>query len=137
MPARIYDFRDTDVMAKLAEQGADGATASDLAAELGVRDEDGRSGMGPRLAWMKKFGMLSYDDKRHLWRLSDGGERVIEARSRAAATAVIESVPDESMVEVMAHVTARYRLGDPLMANLLRREFQYGTTPGSTAWKRR
>jgi hypothetical protein len=31
------------------------------------------------------------------------------------------------MVEVMSHVTSRYRLGDPVIASLLRREFLFGT----------
>jgi hypothetical protein len=35
----------------------------------------------------------------------------------------------------MAHVTTRYRLGDPLMATMLRREFAYGTSPRSTVWR--
>lgn len=133
----VYDFRDTELMAKLNEQGASGATAVDIAESLGMSGGDGTRAVGMRMAWMRKYGMVEYDEKHHLWVLSKGGERVMESQMRAAMTKVIEAVPDESMVDVMAHVTSRYRLGDPMVAHLLRREFLYGTSPRSAIWTRR
>jgi hypothetical protein len=134
--ASVYDFKDTDLMLKVADQGASGISAADLAADLGWTDRDGTRAIGMRFAWMKKYGMLDYDDKHHLWVISQGGERVIAAQRAAALTSTIEAVPDESMVEVMAHVTSRFRLGDPMVAHLLRREFIYGTSPKSRVWGR-
>jgi DNA-binding IclR family transcriptional regulator len=137
MGLSIYDFRDTDLMVKIAEeQGAEGVDAHALADALGM-GKSGVQSVGIRLAWMKRFGMVAYDDKQHLWRLTDGAGRVIESHARAAAIRQIEEVPDESIVEVMSHVTARYRLGDPMVASLLRREFQYGTSPRSRVWNGR
>jgi hypothetical protein len=130
----VYDFRDIDLMMKLADEGASGANAQDLSEALGMNGDVRAIGM--RLSWMKKFGMVAYDDKRHLWTVSGGGERVIESKARAAAMKSIDAVPDEQMVEVMSHVTARYRLGDPMVAHMLRREFQYGTAPRSAVWNR-
>lgn len=122
--ATVYDFRDTDLMMKLRD--LDGASAADLADEVGM---DGHTqAIGVRLGWMKRYGMVE-QDKSGIWLLSQGGGRVIEARIRAAMQQVIEKVPDESMVEIMAHITGRYRLGDPMVAAMLRREFQYGTSP--------
>jgi hypothetical protein len=46
---------------------------------------------------------------------------------KASTHKVIERIPDESLVEVMAHVTSRFRLGDPVNAQLLRREFMFET----------
>ena len=124
-------------MVKVAAQGGGGISAADLAAELGWTDNgDGIRAIGMRFAWMKKYGMLDYDDKHHLWVISKGGERVIAAHRAAAMTDMIEAVPDESMIEVMAHVTSRYRLGDPMVAHLLRREFIYGTSRQSRVWGR-
>lgn len=131
--ASVYDFKDTDLMVKVAASGA-GISSADLATDLGWDNGDGTRAIGMRFAWMKKYGMLDYDEKNHLWLLTDGGERVIAAHKAAALTQVIEAVPDESMVEVMAHVTSRFRLGDPMMAHLLRREFLYGTSPRSRVW---
>jgi hypothetical protein len=122
--ASVYDFRDTDLMMKLKEM--EGGTSADLADEVGM---DGYTqAIGVRLAWMKRYGMV-VQEKSGVWLLSQGGGRVIEAHLRAAMQQVIERVPDESMIEVMSHITGRYRLGDPMVAAMLRREFQYGTSP--------
>ena len=135
--ASVFDFKDTDLMVKVAAQGASGISSGELAAELGWGDNhDGVRAIGMRFAWMKKYGMLKYDDKTHLWVISDGGERVIAAHKAAAMKDVLDPVPDEGMIEVMAHVTSRFRLGDPMMAHLLRREFIYGTSKQSRVWGR-
>ena len=134
--ASVYDFKDTDLMVKVAAQGGGGISAADLAAELGWDDHDGTRAIGMRFAWMKKYGMLKYDEKNHLWIISEGGERVLAAQRAAAMKDVIEAVPDEGMIEVMAHVTSRFRLGDPMVGHLLRREFVYGTSPRSRVWGR-
>jgi hypothetical protein len=135
MGLSIYEFRDTDLMVKLAAEGAGGIEARLFAEALGMNG-DGAQHVSARLSWMRRYGMVEYDDEKKLWRVSDGGERVIESHARAAAIRQIEEVPDESMVEVMSHVTARYRLGDPMIADLLRREFQYGTSRHSRVWDR-
>lgn len=128
--ATLYDFRDLDLMVKIADVGDElgRISAPDLANEAGLNTDNGGSrAMGIRLAWMKRYGFVVYDDKEHLWALSSGGRRVIEAHMKASQQKTIERIPDESLVEVMAHVTSRFRLGDPLNAQLLRREFMFGT----------
>ena len=138
MPYSLYDYRDLDLMLKIADVGDDEGwiETRQLAESLGVPDDEKSNGVGVRLAWMRKFGMLERDDERKLWRLSRGGERVADARVRAAAVKQIDSVPEEALIDVMAHVTARYRLGDQMMATMLRREFRYGTSPNSQIWRR-
>jgi len=135
----LYDFRDLDLMLKIADAGDnDGwVETRQLASDLGVAEENSIQGVAIRLSWMRKFGMLDFDDEHRMWRLSAGGERVTTARLRAAKAKTIDAIPDEQLVDVMAHVTARYRLGDPVMATMLRREFRYGTDPGSRAWNGR
>lgn len=128
MPATLYDFRDLDLMLKIRAEGdQEGWTETErLAESMGF--ERARQ-IGTRLAWMRRYGMLEFDAEKHLWRLSPGGERVTNARLRAAQSRTIEALPDESMVQVMANVTSRYRHGDGMIAQLLRREFLYGTRP--------
>lgn len=133
----VYDFKDTDLMAHLAATSALGMTAVEVSEAMGFDPEDGTRAIGMRFAWMKKYGMLNYDEKTHIWSLTNGAERVMSAQKTAAMTAVVEKFPDESMVEVMANITSRYRLGDPMTAALLRREFVYGTSRRSRAWGRR
>jgi len=125
MSLTVYDFRDMDLMLHLRESPA---TAKQLAETLGL-DDDGVRNVAIRVAWMRRFGMLDLDEKSRLWSLSDGGSRVVAAKHKAATMRKVESIPDEEMVEVMAHVTSRYMHGDAMTAALLRREFQYGTSP--------
>lgn len=134
---RITDYRDTDLLARVAEAGADGVSSADLAALIGWEDDlDGHRSVGARFARMRQYGMLAFDEKRRLWTVTEGAERVLRSQELSATQTVIERVPDEEMVSIMAHVTTRYRLGDPLIATMLRREFQYGTSPKSRVWNR-
>jgi hypothetical protein len=128
--ASLYEFRDLDLMMVLHAEGE--MTSGELADALGIKDAHA---VGSRGAWMRRFGMFEYDPMKKVWTLSTGGQRVVKAKRRAAALRTVEDVPDESMVDIMSHVTARYRLGDPMMAQLLRREFAYGTSPRSSVWK--
>jgi len=126
--ARVTDYRDTDIMFKLAEASNGRGVSSQALAELfGYEPEDGSQPFGIRLAWMRNYGMVAYDDKEKLWKLSRGGERVVEARLRAPELRVVETMPDEKMIEVMALVTSRFQRGETMIGHMLRREFAYGT----------
>ena len=133
----MYEFRDSDLMFKLAEEGDDEGWVETrvLASALGVEEDDKINGVGIRLSWMRRYGFLDFDQQRKLWRLSPSGARITESKLRAAAAKTIDAIPDESLVDVMAHVTTRYRLGDPVVAQMLRREFAYGTSPRSRVWR--
>jgi hypothetical protein len=139
MKASLYDYRDLDLLLKMADEGDDEGWVETraLASALGAEEDEKINGVGIRLSWMRRFGMLEYDDQRRMWRLSAGGDRVTRARLRAAASKQIDTIPDEQLVDVMAHVTSRYRHGDPVMATMLRREFDYGTSPRSHVWNGR
>lgn len=128
--ASLYDFRDLDLMHKLAEEADEEGWVEleHLARSMGLGDSHNRN-MGVRMSWMRRYGMVSYDDKRKLWRLSSGGDRVVAARLRAAAQRELESLPEEAMVETMASVVSRYRFVDAMTATMLRREFLFGTAP--------
>ena len=129
----LYDFRDVDLMHKVAaEGGAQGVTSKELAEALGMADDV--QAVAVRSSWMHRFGFFDFDEERRLWRLSQGGERIVESDTKAATIDRLAKVPDEQLVDVMAHVTSRYRHGDPVTATLLRREFAYGTAPHSAAF---
>lgn len=126
--ATLYDFRDLDLMLKVAEEsnGSKGVSTHELADLLGFDEGDNRP-VGIRLAWMRRYGMVAFDEGERLWRLSPGGRRVATAQLRSREIKLVDELPDESMVEVMAHVTSRYRHGRGMLAHLLRREFLFGT----------
>lgn len=123
--ASLYDFRDLDLMLTIAEEEK-GISSMDLGIALGLGEEGSRAA-AVRLSWMRRYGMVRFDEDARLWLLSASGERVTNAKLRAASAKTIEAVPEEALVDVMAHVTTRYRLGDPMVAQLLRREFLFGT----------
>jgi hypothetical protein len=125
--ASLYDFRDTDIMYRLAESDTNGGVpTAELADLLGFEEGDTRS-VSIRLAWMRRYGMVLFDEKERHWSLSPGGQRVVTAHLHAPALKVVETLPDETMVEIMAQVTSRYMRGEPMLAHMLRREFLYGT----------
>jgi hypothetical protein len=130
----LYDVRDLDLMLRLDETGgAGGATAQELAEAFGFKREEVLK-ITTRLTWMRRFGIFDYDAKTHMWTLSESGQRVVKAKLKAASAKAIDTVPDDSLIETMAHVTTRYRLGDPVLATMLRREFAFGTSPRSVIW---
>ena len=126
MGASLYDFRDLDLLLKLdAEGDEEGWVETErLATSLGF---ERALKVTTRLNWMRHYGMLEFDKDRHLWRLTEGAERVISARLKASQQRTLEALPDEAMVEVMSAVTQRWRVGNGMMADLLRREFLFGT----------
>lgn len=127
--ASLFQFRDSDLMQKILDEGASGVTSAELSQALGMDDERGHHSLGIRFAWMRRYGMLDYDREKRLWRLTPGAQRVVAARVRAASKRELEQLPDEAMIEVMANVTHRYRFTDAMTATMLRREFLYGTAP--------
>jgi hypothetical protein len=63
--ATVYDFRDADIMFKIADNtNGTGISSPELAELMGFEAEDGARPIGIRLAWMKRYGMVAYDDKR-------------------------------------------------------------------------
>lgn len=132
MSASLYEFRDLDLMMTLHAEGNGGMTSAQLSEVLGIGNAQA---VAVRASWMRRYGMFDYDERSGLWTLSGGGLRVVEAKRRAASLREVDKVPDESLVDVMSHVTARFRLGDAMTAALLRREFLFGTSPRSKVWR--
>lgn len=126
--ATLYDFRDLDIMYRIQEvANSAGVSSQDLAELLGFEAETGTRSIGIRLAWMRRYGMVVYDDESKTWALSPSGDKVVKAHVLAPELKVVKEMPDEKMIEVMALVTSRYQRGEPMIANMLRREFLYGT----------
>jgi len=131
----IYDFRDVDLMMKLSSEMSDegeGIPSDEFADSLGMsRDVQAVS---QRCSWMVRYGFFQFDKEKRLWTLSPAGERIVKAQELASGIDELAALDDEAMVDVMAHVTSRYRYGDRVTATLLRREFVHGTSPRSSAW---
>jgi hypothetical protein len=127
--ASLFDFRDLDVLLKLEAEADDQGwiETAILAETMGV---DGNRAVGSRLGWMRRYGMVKYDENKRMWRLTPGAHRVIAARLDAAAAKGLKVMKDEEMIGVMSSVTTHYQHASPMVAAMLRREFLYGTQPG-------
>lgn len=125
--ATLYDFRDLDLMFHLAAADNGGINSTELAETLGFDAEEGARPVGIRLAWMRRYGMVAFDDAHRSWSLSKSGARVVQAHELAPSLRVVEKMPDEQMVEVMGHVVSRFQRGESMLGHMLRREFLYGT----------
>ena len=121
--ASLYEFRDLDLMHRIDAE--ERITTAELAEAIGL-GADHNANVGSRLSWMRRYGMIKRD-KDGLWYLSGGGDRILQARLRAAAVQELQALPDEAMVETMASVVSRYRFFDQTTAAMLRREFMFGT----------
>jgi hypothetical protein len=130
----LYEFRDLDLLARVADEANDEGlvSARDIASALGFAEEDGSKHVSTRFAWMRRYGMLEWDEHSRMWRLSRGGTRVLSAHEQAAnsAATAVDRVPESKLIDTMAHVVGRYQHGDPMIAAMLRREFYYGTGIG-------
>jgi hypothetical protein len=122
--ASLYEFRDLDLMHKIAAEGL--VRTEELAEAIGLGPGHNPN-VGSRLAWMRRYGMVRRRTKDGLWLLTSGGERVVQARLRAAAQSELEALPEEALIETMASVVSRYRFVDQMTAAMLRREFMFGT----------
>jgi len=123
----IKEYRDLDLMIRLKEEGP--LRSKEMVQLLGG-EEYGRH-LGTRLAWMRRFGMVERQGGKAnpTWDLTEAGRRVVWAKKRAALMRELDELPQEELIEVMAHVTARYHRGDEMIARMLRREFVFGTQP--------
>lgn len=125
--ATLYDFRDMDIMHRLAEtNGHGGLPTSEIADMLGFEEDKNRH-MGIRLAWMRRYGFVAFNEDERTWSLSESGRRIQNAHLRAPALRAVEAMPDEAAVELMGHVVSRFQRGDATLGHMLRREFLYGT----------
>ena len=126
--ATLYDFRDLDIMLRIAEEQNGGVDSHDLADMLGFDvEETGTRHVGTRLAWMRSYGMVAFNDNTRHWSLTRSGKRVVDASIKAPSLKVVDELPDELMVETMAHVMSRFQRGESMLGHMLRREFAYGT----------
>jgi len=76
----LYGISDTELLAIVEDvQGPDGWTlTSDVRLRLGENLETKRSGVGSRLAWMRRYGWLEQShERRDMHRLSPTGEAML------------------------------------------------------------
>lgn len=127
----LYDFRDLDLMTSardvLDERGR--FTANDLAEAIGFEDE--LRNVAIRLSWMRRKGVFLYDTERKEWDFTRRAEQVLEAvAADLNGGEELDEPAGAGLVLEMARVRRQARTADPMTAELVRREFLFGTRTG-------
>lgn len=101
---------------------------------VGMSDEQvlihARRCVGIRLAWIKKLtGTVErHPDKRDFrWRLTESGLKVVNAKLGAGVSNGLDHMSEANVLLALDVVSRRYRRAGDGAANLMRREWAYGT----------
>lgn len=114
---------DVEILAARVGLSADGMSEAQLALHA-------RRCVSVRLSWIKK---LSGTIERHpdkgslLWRLTEAGQEVVHARLSQAIVQGIDQMGEMNSLLALDALSRRYRRADVKAANLMRREWVYGT----------
>jgi hypothetical protein len=114
---------DVEIMASRIGLSANGMSEAQLQLHA-------RRCVSVRLAWIRK---LSGCVERHadkgslLWRLTASGHAVVTAKMTDALAARLDSMEEFASLAALDALSRRYRRADVKAANLMRREWVYGT----------
>jgi hypothetical protein len=114
---------DVEVLAERVGLSSTGMSEAQLAIHA-------RRCVSVRLAWIRKLsGCVERhpDKKQQSWRLTDSGQMVVLAKLSQAVTVGIEQMGEMNSLLALDALSRRYRRADVKAANLMRREWQYGT----------
>jgi hypothetical protein len=99
-------------------------------AQVGEKPEeaqqDHRSGVGPRLSWLRRYGWLEqHPDDRRLWRLTAMGQALLDhpELSRSVETALAKLNPAQRL-RLTRELAEQGRAGAEEIKSALRREWQ-------------
>ena len=127
----LYAFSDEELLALVKDNlDADGwVTSSDLADAIGVpaEEENRLSGIGIRLAWMQRYGVVRKRSEPPLlptrWTLTGRGIVVLEATFSKSFEEQLRGLKGEALWRLAREVTGRYGQTDEVSASLVRRSF--------------
>lgn len=81
-----------------------------------------------RLGWIKRLsGTVEKKSAESEWRLTYSGTQVVKAKLAASVSNALDQASEESLLHALDFVSRRYTRAKPGAANLMRREWAYGT----------
>lgn len=137
---KLENFSDRELLHLLADlAGEDGwVDAEILASRVGLSMKGmsveqsrihGLRCVSRRLAWIRKLsGCVERDSMNSLrWRLTDSGLKVVSARLSKQVAQGLDQMGDANTLLALDAISRRFRGADVKAANLMRREWVYGT----------
>ena len=86
--------------------------------------------IGTRLAWIKKLtGTVERENGKSRWRLTPDGVKVVQVKIAPGFATQLEELAGFSAVAALESLSRRYMSADVKAANLMRRQWMYGTHP--------
>jgi hypothetical protein len=127
----IEDFSDVELLALVNEHAdSDGyVMTEEMVLVIGLDVENARQCVGSRFSWLTRYGAMEKDpDETGRWRLSAVGRAMVRANLTAAEKRMLENLADDKLLSLARGVTNKYRSTGATGAQLMRREWQYGTS---------
>jgi hypothetical protein len=133
---RITDFSDRELLAIVGSLDAQegGASTAAIAEQIwpnATRDPESddafhaRSAVASRMNWMRRYGVVNRNGEGS-WQLTGAGDQVLNARISNQVETAISQTTDFNLIAVQAGISNRYAAIDPVAADVLRREWQFG-----------
>ena len=128
---QLEDFSDVELLHLVLDyQDKDGyVTTGEMVLAIGIDSEHARNCVSSRFSWLKRYGaMEKHPEETNKWRLSAAGRALIGAKLSASEQRLLESMKDEKLLGMARVVTSRYRAAGSVSAQMVRREWIYGTS---------
>ena len=103
------------------------ATTEEIAQRVGLTHKHPNHCVGIRFAWMRREGAVEKHPKEGKWRMTDRGRALALNGLDVVERATFAEMSDNKLLAMMREMTGRYSTGDQVTANLMRREWRYGT----------
>lgn len=127
----IEDFSDVELLALVNDNAdQDGwVTSQEMALAIGLDGKTATQCVGQRFSWLRRYGAIEkHTEKMSTWRLSGIGRAMVKGHLSKAEQRILENMGDDKLLSLARGVTTRYRATNATGAQLMRREWTYGTS---------
>lgn len=137
---KLENYSDREILHLIDDLGDEQGWVSigDLAQRIGIVGGSGMSDkqkemharrcVAIRLGWIKRLsGTVERTSMGGEWRLTQSGTQVVTAKIASAASNSLDQMSEASLLHALDIVSRRYNRAAPGAANLMRREWAYGT----------
>jgi len=128
---KIEDFSDVELLALVADyMDQEGwVTTEEMVLAIGLDVEHARHCVSSRFSWLARYGAMHKNpDKTSSWGLTAVGRAMVKGKLSIRETTMLEKMPEDKLLSLARGVTLRYRTSAATSAQLMRREWQYGTS---------
>ena len=128
----LFGMSDTELLARVDDLADENGWTKTIDVRLAIgenpeeADADYRSGVGPRLSWMLRYGWLEHHpDDRSLWRLTAMGHAILDNPDLSRAVqAALEKLNPAQRLKVTREIAQSGASGADEIKTALRREWR-------------